>query len=104
MADVPILIRELSPFEHSVMALLCEGKTNAAIARETNHSEKVIENTVSRTAQAFALHKDGDVNLRVILALAYRSHFGDKAFEKFGIECQYAEVGSDGRKVCHRHV
>ena len=86
------------------MTLLCDGLTNSAIARETNHSEKVIENTVSRTAAAFNLHKDGDVNLRVILALAYRSHFGDKAFEKFGIECQYAEVGSDGRKVCHRHV
>lgn len=104
MAELPVLIRELTPFEHNVMTLLCEGKTNAAIARETHHSEKAVENTVSRTAHAFALHKDADVNLRVVLALAYRSYFGDKAFEKFGIECQWAEQGADGRKVCHRHV
>lgn len=104
MADVPILIRELTPFEHSVMTLLCDGKTNAAIARDTHHSEKVIENTVSRTAQAFSIHKDGEINVRVVLALAYRSHFGDKAFEKFGIECQWADTDSEGRKVCHRHI
>lgn len=104
MTDLPILLRELTPFEHNVMAQLCDGKTNAAIARDTSHSEKVIENTVSRTAQAFGLHKDGEVNLRVVLALAYRSHFGDKAFEKFGIECQYADMDESGRKVCHRHI
>ena len=115
MTNLPILIREITPFEHSVMTLLCEGKTNAAIARETNHSEKVIENTVSRTAHAFALHKDADVNLRVVLALAYRSHFGyslapngenaKKAASKASNQAPVvAEVGPDGRKICHRHV
>ena len=104
MTDVPILVRELTPFEHAVMVLLCEGRTNAAIASETGHSEKVIENTVSRTAQAFHLRADAQTNLRVVLALAYRTHFGDRAFERFGVDCQYAEVGADGQRTCSRHI
>ncbi len=104
MAGIPLLMRELTPFEHSVLLLLCEGKTNAAIAHETSHSEKVIENTVSRAAHAFNLHATPDTNLRVVLALAYRSHFGDKAFERFGVECQYAEVDENGKRMCNRHI
>jgi hypothetical protein len=41
--DVTITARELTPFEQLVLGLLCEGKSNAAIARETNHTEKVVE-------------------------------------------------------------
>ena len=104
MADVPLLIRELTPFEHLVLGMVCEGRSNAAIARDTGHTEKVIENTVSRSARAFALSSEPDVNLRVLLALAYRSHFGDGAWEKFGIECQYAEQDEQGRRVCTRHI
>lgn len=104
MTDVPLLTRELTAFEHSVLALVCEGKTNGAIARETGHSEKVVENTVSRSATAFGLRSNADTNVRVMLALAYRSHFGDKAWEKFGLECQYAETAADGTRTCHRHV
>jgi DNA-binding NarL/FixJ family response regulator len=37
--DITITARELSPFEQLVLGLLCEGKTNAAIARETKHTE-----------------------------------------------------------------
>ena len=104
MTELPLLVRELTPFEHSVMLLVCDGKTNAAIARETGHSEKVIENTVSRTAHAFNLYASPETNVRVVLALAYRAHFGDRAFEKFGIECQYAEVDALGHRICNRHV
>jgi hypothetical protein len=43
--DVTIATRELSPFEQLVLGLLCEGKSNAAIARGTSHTEKVVENT-----------------------------------------------------------
>jgi len=32
--DITITKRELSPFEQLVLGLLCEGKTNSAIARE----------------------------------------------------------------------
>lgn len=104
MTELPLLIRELTPFEHSVLVLLCEGKTNAAIARETAHSEKVVENTVSRAAHAFNLHSSPETNVRVLLALAYRTHFGDKAFEKFGVDCHYAEVSSTGQRMCNRHL
>ena len=101
--DITITSRELTPFEQLVLGLLCEGKTNAASARETNHTEKVIENTVSRAAKAFNIKSDGDTNTRVLLALAFRAHYGDKAFEKLGIECQHFELGPDGKAICHRH-
>ena len=101
--DITIISRDLSPFEQLVLGLLCEGKTNSAIAAETSHTEKVIENTVSRAAKAFHIKSDGDTNTRVLLALAFRTHFGDKAFEKLGVECQHFEMDADGRSICHRH-
>jgi len=101
--DITIISRDLSPFEQLVLGLLCEGKTNSAIAAETSHTEKVIENTVSRAAKAFDIKSDGDTNTRVLLALAFRTHFGDKAFEKLGVECQHFEMDADGRSICHRH-
>jgi hypothetical protein len=42
--DITISSRELSPFEKLVLELVCEGKSNGAIAKETAHTEKVIEN------------------------------------------------------------
>jgi DNA-binding NarL/FixJ family response regulator len=75
--DITIISRDLSPFEQLVLGLLCEGKTNSAIAAETSHTEKVIENTVSRAAKAFNIKSDGDTNTRVLLALAFRTHFGN---------------------------
>ena len=62
--NVNILLRELTPFEQLVCEHLCDGLTNSAIARETAHTEKVIENTVSRVAQSFAIKSNGEVNLR----------------------------------------
>ena len=76
------MTRELSPFEKLVLVLLCEGKSNFAIAKLTVHTEKVIENTVSRSAQVFGIKSDADTNLRVLLALAFRAHYGDQAFDK----------------------
>jgi DNA-binding NarL/FixJ family response regulator len=101
--DITIIGRDLSPFEQLVLGLLCEGKTNSAIAAETAHTEKVIENTVSRAAKAFNIKSDGDTNTRVLLALAFRTHYGDKAFDKLGVECQHFEMDADGRSICHRH-
>jgi DNA-binding NarL/FixJ family response regulator len=103
-ADITILARDLTPFERLVMDLLCEGKSNAANAHETSHTEKVVENTVSRTAKTFGIKADGDTNLRVLLALAYRTHYGDRAFDRLGVACQHMEVTSDGRTVCTRHL
>jgi len=85
--DITISTRELTPFEQLILELVCEGKSNAAIAAQTSHSEKVIENTVSRSAQVFGIKSDGVTNLRVLLALAYRTHYGDSAFDNLDTPC-----------------
>ena len=100
--DITITTRELSPFEQLVMGLLCEGKTNSAIARETSHTEKVIENTISRSAKAFGITSDEDTNIRVLLALAFRTHYGDAAFDRLGVPCMHLELNADGQSICNR--
>ena len=102
--DIRILSRELTPFERLVAEHLCDGLSNVAIANATAHSEKVIENTVSRMARAFGIKSNSDTNIRVLLALAYRSHFGDASFDKLKIPCQHFEVGPDGKQYCSRHI
>jgi len=98
------MTRELSPFEHLVAQHMCDGLSNAAIAHETSHTEKVIENTISRMARAFGIQSRPEINLRVLLALAYRAQFGDGSFEKLGIDCVHAEIGPDGKRYCNRHI
>jgi DNA-binding NarL/FixJ family response regulator len=102
--DITITARELNPFEQLVLGLLCEGKTNAAIARETSHTEKVVENTISRAAKAFNIKSDPDTNIRVLLALAYRTHYGDAAFDRLKVACSHLEIGADGQSLCNRDV
>ena len=103
-SDITITTRELNPFEQLVLGLLCEGKTNSAIARETSHTEKVIENTISRAAKAFNIKSDPDTNIRVLLALAYRAHYGDTAFDRLKIPCSHMEIGPDGQSICNRDI
>jgi DNA-binding NarL/FixJ family response regulator len=100
--DITIMSREISPFEKLVLELVCEGKSNSAIAKETAHTEKVIENTVSRSAQVFGIKSDTDTNLRVLLALAFRAHYGDQAFDKLQVECSHHEIAADGSSICNR--
>jgi DNA-binding NarL/FixJ family response regulator len=102
--DITVATRELSPFEQLVLQHVCEGKSNAAIARETSHTEKVIENTVSRAARVFSITSDGDTNVRVLLALAFRAHYGDGAFDQLGMNCAHFEIDSNGVALCNRHV
>ena len=102
--ELNILTRELTPFERLVCEHLCEGFTNSAIASQTAHSEKVIENTVSRVSKAFSIRSDGNVNVRVLLALAYRAHFGDKAFDKLGVTCAHMSVDANGQQICTKHT
>ena len=102
--DINILLRELTPFEQLVCEHLCEGLSNSAIAKATSHTEKVVENTVSRVAHAFSIKSNGDVNVRVLLALAYRSHFGDKAFDKLQVACSHLTIGPNGEQICTRHT
>jgi DNA-binding NarL/FixJ family response regulator len=101
--DITISTRELTPFEQLVRELVCEGKSNAAIASQTSHNEKVIENTVSRSAQVFGIKSDGETNLRVLLALAYRTHYGDSAFDNLDTPCFHLGLGPDGKALCNRH-
>jgi DNA-binding NarL/FixJ family response regulator len=102
--DITISTRELTPFEQLVLELVCEGKSNSAIASQTSHSEKVVENTVSRSAQVFGIKSDAQTNLRVLLALASRAHYGDTAFDKLNVPCSHLEVGPDGKAMCNRHI
>ena len=102
--DITITSRELSPFEKLVLQLVCEGKSNAAIAAQTSHSEKVVENTVSRSAQVFGIKSDADTNLRVLLALAFRTHYGDLAFDQLNVACSHMIPGPDGTSICNRHL
>ena len=102
--NIRISTRELTPFERLVLELVCEGKSNAVIASETSHNEKVIENTVSRSAQVFGIKSDAETNLRVLLALAYRTHYGDQAFDKLNMPCGHFEVGPDGQGMCNRRI
>ncbi|CAN2205370.1 hypothetical protein MCEPAE42_00864 [Candidatus Nanopelagicaceae bacterium] len=102
--DIKITERELNPFEKLVLGLLCEGKTNSAIARETSHTEKVIENTISRSAKAFNIKSNADTNIRVLLALVFRTHYGDAAFDRLGVACSHSEIGADGKMLCNRDI
>ena len=102
--DITITTRELSPFEQLVLGLLCDGKTNSAIARETNHTEKVVENTVSRSAKAYGITSDADTNIRVLLALAFRANYGDAAFDRLGLPCSHLEINGEGQAICNRDV
>ena len=77
--------------------------TNAAIAKTTSHTEKVVENTVSRAAHAFSIKSTAEINVRVLLALAYRSHFGDKAFDNLGVTYHHLVIGPNGEKICTQH-
>ena len=38
-------------------------------------------------ARAFGIKSDGDTNVRVLLALAYRANFSDSAIDKLNVEC-----------------
>jgi DNA-binding NarL/FixJ family response regulator len=102
--DITIATRELAPFEQLVLGLVCQGKSNAAIAKETAHTEKVIENTVSRSARVFNIKSDGDTNVRVLLALAFRTHYGDAAFDRLDVACSHHEIDADGRSLCNREI
>ena len=72
--------RKLSPSEHFVLQCLCTGQSNLAIAERTHFSLKSIENSISRSARVFGVAAPPQVNLRVLLALAYRANFQDSNF------------------------
>ncbi|MEJ6761706.1 MAG: hypothetical protein QNK54_06910 [Candidatus Planktophila sp.] len=96
--------RDLTPFEMLVIGLLCEGKSNVAIGNLTGHTEKVIENTISRSTKAFGVKSDADTNIRVLVALAFRSHYGDLAFNHLNIICAHQEIEGQDKIICYKLV
>jgi DNA-binding NarL/FixJ family response regulator len=66
----------LTAAERQVLALMAEGRSNAAIAHKLNYSVKTIEKRVTAIAQKLGLphpddHDRSDVNVRVLAVLAY---------------------------------
>ena len=104
LTHITIASRDLTPFEQLILGHLCQGKSNIAIARATSHTEKVIENTVSRSARVFGIKADEDINLRVLLALAFRAHYGDAAFDRLDVTCTHREVDGGGISLCNLHI
>ena len=54
-------------------------------------------------ARAFGIKSDGDTNVRVLLALAYRANFSDSAIDKLNVECSHSQIGPDGQRYCDKH-
>ena len=76
--------RSLSPVEHLVLKCVCTGQSNLMISESTHYSVKTVENTISRSARVFGVTATPSINLRVLLAIAYRMNFGeiDSQFSK----------------------
>lgn len=69
--------RVLSPVEHLVLKCVCNGQSNSMISKSTHFSVKTVENTISRSARVFGVTATPNINLRVLLAIAYRINFGE---------------------------
>ena len=69
--------RSLSPAEHLVLKCVCNGQSNSLISENTHFSIKSVENAISRSARVFGVTSTPNINLRVLLAVAYRINFGD---------------------------
>ena len=74
------MTRSLTPTEHLILKCLCTGQSNSRISETTHFSIKTIENSISRSAGVFGVKSGVNVNLRVLLSLAYRANFKNSAF------------------------
>ncbi|MBO2447615.1 response regulator transcription factor [Actinomadura barringtoniae] len=67
-------LRDLTPSETQVLALMAEGRSNSAIARELNYSPKTVEKRITAVSRKLGLPQDderSDINLRVLAVLRY---------------------------------
>ncbi|WP_030755405.1 response regulator [Streptomyces sp. NRRL F-5135] len=64
-------LRRLTPREREVLALMAEGRANAAIARELFVTEAAVNKHVSSILQKLELHIDGQGHRRVLAVLTY---------------------------------
>lgn len=83
--------RTLSPSEHLILRCLCTGQSNIAISNSTHFSIKSVENTISRSAKVFGVLAGVNINLRVLLALAYRANFQNTDFNSTQLAIDYLE-------------
>lgn len=67
--------RSLSPSEHLIMKCVSIGQSNASISETTHFTIKCVENSISRSAKILGVKSGPKVNLRVLMALAYRAKF-----------------------------
>ena len=75
-----LMSRKLSPTEHLVLQSLCTGNSNASIAEARHMSVKSVENAISRSARALGVGTDKNINIRVLVAIAYRANFQNVPF------------------------
>jgi DNA-binding NarL/FixJ family response regulator len=67
--DVPLA--ELTPREHEVLALMAEGRTNAAIGRRLVITEKAVSKHVANIFSKLGLPPSGDDHRRILAVLTY---------------------------------
>ncbi|MDI3408138.1 response regulator [Streptomyces cavernicola] len=64
-------LQRLTPREREVLALMAEGRANAAIARALYVTEAAVNKHVGNILQKLELHVDGESHRRVLAVLAY---------------------------------
>ncbi len=64
-------LRDLTPREHEVLALMAEGRTNAAIAKRLWLTERTVETHVRSILGKLGLPTSGDDHRRVLAVLTY---------------------------------
>jgi DNA-binding NarL/FixJ family response regulator len=65
------ILRGLSPREHEVLALMAQGRSNAAIAARMFVSEKTVSKHSNNIFTKLGLHPSEDDNRRILAVLAY---------------------------------
>jgi DNA-binding NarL/FixJ family response regulator len=65
------MLGELTPREHEVLALMAEGRTNAAIAKRLWLTERTVETHVRSILGKLGLPISGDDHRRVLAVLTY---------------------------------
>jgi len=77
--------RNLKPNEHLILQALSAGNSNLSISNRTNLPLKTVENSISRSLIVFGISQNENVNVRVLLAIAYRANFQNIEYDSVEI-------------------